>query len=50
MKKIASIISFILLGLIVFLFSKQSTPSENRDNINIEDYGDMISQETLKHL
>ena len=51
MKTIATLISFILTGLVVFLFSKQRINNENNGYVNMdEDYGEMIGQETLKHL
>ena len=51
MKRIATLISLMLLGLVVLLFSRQKGKYDNAD-LSDEDewYGDLIGQETLRHL
>lgn len=51
MKKIATIVSLMLMALILFHFSKQPLENDIEDHLtNDEAYGDLIGQETLKHL
>ena len=51
MKRIATLMSLMLLALVVLIFSRQKLKDDNANPTDTDEwYGDLIGQETLRHL